>query len=338
MPTPDRAGHVPSGRLHRGRPLASLRYDPIREMRTRGSRECTGFVTARYGDRASADRGARKVRAMPAEVRRAPATAKINLALVVGGRRADGLHEITTVLQRVDLTDRVSVTPARDVRVTGFAGDTLVRRALEALGERTGAGGWHAHLSKQIPVAAGLGGGSSDAATALRLANQTLTDPLAPEELAQVAARLGADVPFFLTSGPQLGEGTGTSLRLLDLPTDYWIVLVLPRDAAKASTAAVYEAFDRRNGAAGAKERCAALFDALERVTTAADLAALPANDLASSPLTHELRALGAFRAGISGAGPTVYGLFVDRAAAAAAQHALGAAGRTWLTVPAWYG
>ncbi len=275
---------------------------------------------------------------MPAEVRRAPATAKINLALVVGERRPDGLHEVTTVLQRVDLTDRVSVTPARDVRVTGFAADTLVRRALEALGERTGADGWHAHLSKHIPVAAGLGGGSSDAATALRLANETFADPLAPEELADVAAALGSDVPFFLTSGPQLGEGTGAALRPLDLPSDYWIVLVLPRDAEKASTAAVYDEFDRRSGAAGANERRAALFEGLDAVTTAADLAGLPANDLASSPLTRQLRALGSFRADVSGAGPTVYGLFVDRAEAVAAKQALGAAGRTWLTVPAWYG
>jgi 4-diphosphocytidyl-2-C-methyl-D-erythritol kinase len=275
---------------------------------------------------------------MPAEVRRAPATAKINLALVVGERRPDGLHEVTTVLQRVDLADRVTVTPARDARVTGFAGDTLVRRALETLRERTGAGGWHAHLSKQIPVAAGLGGGSSDAATALRLANETLDDPLAPEELAEVAAALGSDVPFFLTSGPQLGEGSGTSLRPVGLPTDYWIVLVLPRDVAKASTAAVYEAFDLRDGAAGANERRAALLDALEGVTTTADLAGLPENDLASSPLTRQLRALGAFRADVSGAGPTVYGLFLDRAEAGAAQHVLRAAGRTWLTVPAWYG
>jgi 4-diphosphocytidyl-2-C-methyl-D-erythritol kinase len=275
---------------------------------------------------------------MPAEVRRAPATAKINLALVVGERRPDGLHEVTTVLQRVDLADRVSIAPADNVRVTGFAGDTLVRRALEELGARSGARGWHAHLTKHIPVAAGLGGGSSDAATALRLANETLDDPLPPEELAELAAGLGADVPFFLTSGPQLGEGTGTSLSQVALPSDYWIVLVLPQDAAKESTAAVYEAFDRRDGAAGAAGRRGALAESLGAVTEAADLAALPPNDLASSPLAGELLALGAFRADVSGAGPAVYGLFLDRAEADAAKRELGAAGRTWLTVPAWYG
>jgi 4-diphosphocytidyl-2-C-methyl-D-erythritol kinase len=220
----------------------------------------------------------------------------------------------------------------------GYADDTLVRRALETLAERSGAPGWHAHLSKEIPVAAGLGGGSSDAATALRLANETLADPLPPEALAEVAAALGSDVPFFLTRGPQLGEGSGTSLRPLALPNDYWVVLVLPHDAKKVSTAAVYEELDRRGGGAGAAERRATLLDALESVTVAADLARLPANDLASSPLTRELRALGAFRADVSGAGPAVYGLFADRAEAAGARHALRAAGRTWLTVPAWYG
>src|SRR3954469_12605718 len=110
---------------------------------------------------------------MPAEVRRAPATAKINLALVVGERRPDGLHEVTTVLQRVDLVDRVSIAPAPAISVTGFAGDTPARRALEAVAGGAGQSGWHAHLAKRIPAAAGLGGGSSDAATALRLANGT---------------------------------------------------------------------------------------------------------------------------------------------------------------------
>jgi 4-diphosphocytidyl-2-C-methyl-D-erythritol kinase len=275
---------------------------------------------------------------MPGEVRRAPAAAKINLALVVGERRPDGLHDVTTVLQRVDLADRVSITPADDVRVTGFPRDTLVRRALEELGARSGAGGWHAHLTKHIPVAAGLGGGSSDAATALRLASETLDEPLPPEELAGLAAGLGADVPFFLTSGPQLGEGTGTSLRPVALPSDYWIVLVLPHGAEKESTAAVYEAFDRRDGAAGAAARRTALLESLGAVTGAAGLAALPPNDLASSPLAGELLAHGAFRADVSGAGPAVYGLFLDRADAEAAKRELGAAGRTWLTVPAWYG
>ncbi len=261
---------------------------------------------------------------------RAPASAKINLALVVGPRREDGYHEVVTVLQRVALADRIAVEPAPALRVTGFPGDTLVRGALEALAERAGSEpAWHAAITKRIPVAAGLGGGSSDAATALRLANALLPEPRG--DLHEIAAGLGADVPFFLTAGPQLGERTGTTLRPVSLPADYWVVLVAPHGEAKASTADVYRVFE---GGDDFDDRRAALLEAVER----GDLAGLPPNDLASSPLAAELRELGAFRADVTGAGPTVYGLFLDRADAASAQRALRRAGRTWLTVPAWYG
>ena len=136
---------------------------------------------------------------------RAPAPAKLNLALVVGPRRADGKHEVATVLQRLDLADRVAISPARTLSVSGFAADTLVVRALTELGRAAGVEPrWRATISKRIPVAAGLGGGSSDAGTALRLANATLERPLAPERLRALAARLGADVSFFLVQGPQL--------------------------------------------------------------------------------------------------------------------------------------
>jgi 4-diphosphocytidyl-2-C-methyl-D-erythritol kinase len=272
-------------------------------------------------------------------VKRAPATAKLNLALVVGRRRDDGKHEVATVYQRLDLADRVALSPAPRLRVLGFERDTLVRRALERLaGEARVEARWQARLTKRIPVAAGLGGGSSDAATALRLANETLEAPLAPERLATVAAELGADVPFFLTQGPQLGGGDGSELRPLDLPQDYWVVLVLPPGGAKPSSAAVYAAFDDRGGGKGFRNRRAALTRALKSVSRAADLAQLPPNDLASSPLAGELLERGAFRADVTGAGPVVYGLFQHRETARAARSALDAHGRTWLTVPAWYG
>jgi 4-diphosphocytidyl-2-C-methyl-D-erythritol kinase len=271
-------------------------------------------------------------------MRRAPAAAKINLALVVGPVGADGKHEVATVLQRVDLTDRVSIEPAARLAVTGFDGDTLVRNALEALAEAAGVEPlWSSHIQKHIPVAAGLGGGSSDAATALRLANETLDEPLGPDELHRIASALGADVPFFLAPGPQLGEGDGSKLTPLQLPQDFWILLVLPEGATKASTAAVYQAFDARNGAAGYEERRKALDHALASVAQPSDLAALPPNDLATSPLADELRRLGAFRADVSGAGSTVYGLFEERVAAARARRALRGRGRLWLVVPAWY-
>ena len=270
---------------------------------------------------------------------RAPAPAKVNLALVVGPARDDGKHEVATVLQRVDLGDRVAIEPAAALTVTGFPADTLVHRALAALAAAAGVEPrWRAAISKRIPVAAGLGGGSSDAATALRLANETLVQPLPPAELVALAATLGADVPFFLHQGPQLGRGDGSELEPLDLPQDYWILLAVPHGVLKESTAAVYRRFDERGGAAGWEERRALLDEALAGVRRPRDLAALPPNDLASSPLAAALARLGAFRADVSGAGPAVYGLFHHRRHAAAARRALRGAARTWLTVPVWYG
>jgi len=272
-------------------------------------------------------------------VNRRPATAKLNLALVVGPAREDGKHEVTTILQRVDLADRVAVEPARRLEVDGFADDTIVRRALERLGEEAGIEPvWRARIWKKIPVAAGLGGGSSDAATALRLANATLPEPLPPADLHALAATLGADVPFFLADGPQLGTGDGADLAPLDLPQDFWVLLVMPGSVQKPSTAAVYAEFDLRGGQVAFEERRAALLAALERVRRPRDLAALPPNDLACSPLADELSSLGAFRADVSGAGPAVYGLFHHRDAAKAAQRALKRAGESWLTAPSWYG
>jgi 4-diphosphocytidyl-2-C-methyl-D-erythritol kinase len=269
-------------------------------------------------------------------VTRAPAAAKINLSLVVGPARPDGKHEVVTVYQRVALSDRIVVERSPEVRVEGFAGDTLVRRALGRMADGNGAS-FAARIQKRIPVAAGLGGGSSDAATALRLANALRAEPYPLDLLRAFARELGADVPYFLEDGPQLGTGDGSELESLELPQDYWILLVLPSDAAKSSTERVYADFDARGGERGYEERRAALVDALQHVKRPRDLAGLPANDLASSPLAQELVALGAFRADVTGAGPTVYALFLHGRQARAAQKRISPKGRTWLTAPAWY-
>src|SRR5262249_62376729 len=105
----------------------------------------------------------------------------------------------------------------------------LVRQASDGLARRAGVEpAWRVRIEKAIPVAAGLGGGSSDAATALKLANATLTDPLDEGQLRTLAADLGADVPFFLVDGPQLGTGDGSDLELVNVPQDFWVVLLLP--------------------------------------------------------------------------------------------------------------
>ena len=143
------------------------------------------------------------------------APAKVNLALVVGPRREDGKHEIVTVYEQIALVDMLSLEVADDLEVEGFPADTLVTRALTLLASAAGVEPrWRVAIEKQIPVGAGLGGGSSDAAAALRLANATLAEPLDGRRLHDIAAALGADVPLFLTSGPQLGQGDGQSSRL----------------------------------------------------------------------------------------------------------------------------
>jgi 4-diphosphocytidyl-2-C-methyl-D-erythritol kinase len=251
------------------------------------------------------------------------APGKINLALVVGPRRPDGKHEVATVLQRIELADEIELEPAERTEIEGFAEDTLVREALRALGVTAAV-----TIEKRIPVAAGLGGGSSDAATTLRLANELLDEPRGPDALHEVALGLGSDVPFFLTEGPQLGTGTGVELSSIDLPYDYAVLLVLPAGAAKESTAAVYNAFE---GGEGFEDRREALLAALEDQ----DIAAFPSNDLASSPVAGELRARGAFRADVSGAGPIVYGLFADVDEAESARELMASRGATWLTQPA---
>ncbi|HWM12990.1 MAG TPA: hypothetical protein VNO56_00755 [Gaiellaceae bacterium] len=272
---------------------------------------------------------------------RTVAPAKINLALVVGPRRADGLHEVATVLQRVDLCDRVELEPASELAVDGFAEDTIVRTALQRLAAEAGAEpAWRVRLAKEIPVSAGLGGGSADAAAALRLANDSLRDPLGPERLHALAASLGADVPFFLEPGPKLAEGAGEHLTLLDIPQDFWVLIALPAGAAKRSTAVVYSRFDELGGGPGFEERRRELLAGLGLCRRPRHLAALPPNDLAEAtgrpPLVAELVRAEAFRADVSGAGPAVYALFHRREDARAAARSLGRAARTWVVAPVW--
>jgi 4-diphosphocytidyl-2-C-methyl-D-erythritol kinase len=274
-------------------------------------------------------------------VNRAAAAAKINLALLVGPRRSDGLHEVVTVMQRVDLCDTVEIEPAPTLAVEGYLRDTLVRSALAKLASAAGVdAAWRVKLRKSIPLASGLGGGSADAAAALTLANRTLADPLDSASLADLAAEVGSDVPFFLTPGPKLAEGAGESLRPLELPQDYWVVVALPRFARKSSTAQVYRRFDELGGGHEFEDRRSAFLEALEAVRRPRDLGAFPPNDLAvpagRSPIVDELVERGAFRADVSGAGPAVYGLFHHRPDAARAARRLRRRARVWLVAPVW--
>lgn len=168
------------------------------------------------------------------------APAKINLALHVTGRRADGYHDLESLIVFADLADELSATPAASDRLTisgpfslglGAGGANLVMRALTAFRARWPGrvpAGLHLHLEKNLPVAAGIGGGSADAAAALRILAQLAAEPVPVADLTDLAATLGADIPACLLSRPLVARGVGEILSPLpDFPALH-IVLVNP--------------------------------------------------------------------------------------------------------------
>jgi 4-diphosphocytidyl-2-C-methyl-D-erythritol kinase len=174
--------------------------------------------------------------------------AKLNLYLAVGGLRADGFHEIDTVLQSVSLADRLVFETAPDGEIEVECDDpaipggraNLAGRALVLLRERTGArAGMRLRIEKRIPAQAGLGGGSSNAACALGAANVLWGLGLAPERLEALGAEIGSDVPFFIRGGTQRCRGRGERLEPLPpLPETVWAVV---RPPWGVSTARAYE-------------------------------------------------------------------------------------------------
>ena len=165
------------------------------------------------------------------------APAKINLYLKVLYKRPDGYHEIDTVMQAVSLFDRLNFSPDSKIRVLTKGHripeeDNLVTKALRLLQDCTGVKkGIRVVVEKKIPVAAGLGGGSSDAAAALLGACRLWQIPLSTSELAYLGSQIGSDVPFFFTFGQSRAQGRGEKLAEFSLPVDYSMVLVCPHFA-----------------------------------------------------------------------------------------------------------
>ncbi len=257
---------------------------------------------------------------------------KVNLSLRVGPRRDDGYHELATVLAALPVGDVLELEPAVATRVAapGLAGgDALVTRALALLAAHARhAGGWEVHIDKRAPVGAGIGGGSADAGTALRLANATLPEPLAPGELLALAAGVGSDVPFFASGLPSaLARGRGERLEACPLRAAAWVVIAWP--GVELATAAVYAGY---RPPAGARERVEGLAAPPFAAASAEELAALVENDLAgaaealcptSAALRARLRECGALAACLSGSGSAVFGLFARERAAETAREAL---------------
>lgn len=286
-------------------------------------------------------------------VRLAPA--KLNLTLAVLGIRPDGYHELHSVMVPLDLADRLSVSVlppggADSLHVDGLdpgpVVDNLVLRAISAArrharlawGRAEAPPGLAARLEKRIPIAAGLAGGSSDAAAAADAALEAWGVELDPETRHRLAAELGSDVPFFLVGGPALVEGRGERLTPLGwlrgaTPDRDGPALLLVTPAVGLATPAVFRAWDEGARVAGGAARLASthLAEELRRGIRAADLMAraavlAAANDLAPAAAAVEpslvpfkralLRLLGR-PVGLSGSGPTHWALYASHAEAA---------------------
>ena len=179
-----------------------------------------------------------------------PAFAKINLTLEIIGRRSDGYHDVATILQSIDLADTLTIEPAGSLTVECDNPDldgqrNLIWRAAAALADHAGIRpNAHLHLTKRIPVAAGLGGGSTDAASALRGLNDLWQLQMSRVELAKVAAGIGSDVPFCIDGGTALATGRGDQLIPLPPLPPHDVLLVVPRETLESKTPTLFAALE----------------------------------------------------------------------------------------------
>ena len=267
------------------------------------------------------------------------AYAKVNLTLQVGSRHPDGYHAVMSVMQRISLWDTVTVErgTGRDillcsVPVTESADDNLCMKALRAFFAETGikSDGVTITLEKHIPVQAGLGGGSSDAAAVLRALRTLYAPDMNDGRLETLAARLGSDVPFFIQGGTQLATGRGEVVSPLPQLAEGWFVVVKPDEGY--STAEMYRRLDEPGSVLVRNSRymqdavaannvhavAAELHNSFERVVP---------KDSSLRTIKDALRAQGALGTLLSGSGSAGFGLFDDQSAAAAAAEALK---KTW--------
>jgi 4-diphosphocytidyl-2-C-methyl-D-erythritol kinase len=267
------------------------------------------------------------------------AFAKVNYALDVLGLRADGYHEVSTVMQSISLTDEVGLRRATggfDLSLdpeeveTGPPERNTTHLAWKALQRLTGKElPVEVTLRKEIPAAAGLGGGSADAAAVLVGLNELFCLGLQIDELRGIGAGIGADVPFCISGGTALGEGVGEILTLLPAPPMHHLVVAKP--LRSADTGKIYHAFDESG------TKCT---HSVEPVVSALRSGCLPAlasavgNDLAPvtrdmipevAELEQSLLASGALGASLSGSGTAVFGIFDDAETAGIAKDSVAA-------------
>jgi 4-diphosphocytidyl-2-C-methyl-D-erythritol kinase len=251
-----------------------------------------------------------------------PAPAKLNPFLRVLGRREDGYHEIETLVQPITLADGVQAALAEEGITLTVAGDraeevstgedNLVVRAARALDADRGA---HLLLAKRIFVAAGLGGGSADAAATLRALDRLWGLGLGVEGLSPVAARLGSDVPALLPGGPVLVRGRGEVAEPVEVPPTWWVLVPFTFGITSAEAYGWWDEY-----ASGTGPEAVALLEAL-RAGELAEAGRRLANDLQEGVVRHHpivgeviqgLLDAGALGAIVCGSGPTVAGLVRD--------------------------
>lgn len=251
------------------------------------------------------------------------AYAKINLSLDVLGRRADGYHDVSMIMQTVDIYDVISISRSKGsgIKLSSDAVNlpldetNIVYKAIKLVKEEYGIdSGITAHIEKRIPVAAGMGGGSADAAAALRGMDRLFNLKLGNEKLEELGLKLGADVPFLIKGGIALAEGIGEKLTLLpDFPK---CTLVIVKPEIGVSTKDVYEAFDSLSevnhpditklaaslGKASVRDIVKFLSNVLEEVT------------IKKYTIIETIKNLlienGAIFSMMTGSGPTVFGIF----------------------------
>lgn len=268
-------------------------------------------------------------------VLRLQAPAKVNLYLRILGKRPDGYHEIETLFERIDLADELAFAPqASGLTLTcddpglSCGEDNLVLQAARLLQRVCAVGhGAAIRLTKRIPIAAGLGGGSSDAATTLVGLNQLWNTRRSVSQLCELAAQLGSDVPFFLSGSPMaIGRGRGERCEAIDGAPSLSHVLVVPD--ARLSTKDIYAGWETTRAQGAAERGLTATSGSLSMVVHAlrngpamAGLAHGLWNDLEPEAIRRcpviqriqaDLRAKGCVSAHVSGSGPSVFGLCAD--------------------------
>lgn len=273
------------------------------------------------------------------------APAKLNLTLDVGAKHHDGYHDVTSVMTSAALHDIVTVESEVGGGIRLSCSDAtlpcdetnLAYRAAKLFFDHFGieCEGVHIHLEKHIPMQAGLGGGSSDAAAVLRALRQLYAPNMKLRELERISIRLGSDVPYCICGATTLVQGRGEQLMKLQKLSECWFVLVKPEESY--STAAMYHRIDDEQPACAIDTEGmlqaldgGSLPDVIGRIGNIFEYV-LPENS-AVPAIRSRLTALGADAACMSGSGSAVFGLFTEEQTAVAACEAMKADGlRAWL-------